>query len=68
LDAFIIIKVDVIFNHALGFFKGWGRVRTQSFFFQVGKEAFHGSIVPTIAKARHGRGNGKIFGEESIAM
>ena len=40
----------------------------EGFFFEVGEEGFHGSVVPTITSPRHGRGHGSVLGEDCITV
>ena len=60
--------MNIVINDLPGFFKGGRGELAESFFFEVGEEVFHGSVIPTIAPSGHGWGNGIVFSEDSIAM
>lgn len=68
LDTFIIVEVDVVSNDLASLFKAGDGELAESFFFQMREEIFHGSIIPAIAPARHGRGHSILLKEEGVAM
>lgn len=68
LNAFIIIEVNVIVNDLFCFFKGGDWKWSERFCFQMREKFFHRSIIPTIARARHGRRDAISLGQESITL
>jgi len=55
LDPFVVVEVDIFSDKLLGLFKSWQGEMAQIFFFEMAKEVFGGSIIPTIARPGHGR-------------
>jgi hypothetical protein len=68
LDPFIIVKVDIFIDDLVGFLKTRDRKLPQGFFLQVSEEVLHRCIIPAIAAAGHGRGDGIILSQDSIPL
>ena len=68
MDAFIVIELNVVINNLFSFLQTGDGKLAKRFFFQVSEEIFHGSIVPAIAEAGHGRGDGIVMDQVRIAM
>ena len=68
LYPFIVVEVNIVINDLPGFFKGGRGELAESFFFEVGEEALHGCIVPTISTPRHGRRDVILMSKDKICL
>jgi hypothetical protein len=53
LYTFIVVEVDVLFDHTLSLLEAHAGIVPQSLFLELGKETLGGGIVPAIAFAGH---------------
>lgn len=60
--------MDIVINKLLCLFKTGSGKLAEGFFFEVGEEVLHRCIIPAITSPGHRRENGRVFGEDSIAM
>jgi hypothetical protein len=68
LYLFVVVKANVIINDLVRLLESWIADLPQRFFFEMPEEAFHRSVVPTIAASGHGGSDSILPGKDKIRL